>query len=88
VQEGAAYHEPVRRFLAIILLIAGVAAIVAGLVYLTEPANLLPSFFPGYAAQVVSKDSNHGYEGIVLGAVFIIAAFVVAFTRPRRRPFS
>ena len=68
-----------RRFLAIILLIVGVAAVVAGVLYLTQPANSLPTFFPGYAAHVVAKHSKRGYAGIALGAVFLIAALVVAF---------
>lgn len=68
-----------RRFLAIILLVVGVAAVVAGVLYLTQPANSLPTFFPGYAAHVVAKHSKRGYAGIALGAVFLIAALVVAF---------
>jgi len=78
----------VRRLLAIILLIVGVAAIVAGVLYLTQPAHSLPTFFPGYAAHVVSKHTNRGYAGIALGAVLVIVAFVVALTGPRRRALS
>ena len=73
-----------RRLLAIILLIVGVAAIVAGVLYLTQPAHSLPTFFPGYAAHVVSKHTHRGYAGIAFGAVLIIVAFVVASTGRRR----
>jgi 4-hydroxybenzoate polyprenyltransferase len=78
----------VRRVLAIILLVVGVAAIVAGALYLTQPAHSLPTFFPGYAAHVVAKHSKRGYAGIALGAVLVIVAFVVALTGPRRRSLS
>jgi 4-hydroxybenzoate polyprenyltransferase len=78
----------VRRLLAIILLIVGVAAIVAGVLYITQPAHSLPTFFPGYAAHVVSKHTHRGYAGIALGAVLIIVAFVVASTGRRRRALS
>jgi 4-hydroxybenzoate polyprenyltransferase len=78
----------VRRFLAIILLIVGVAAVVAGVLYLTQPANSLPTFFPGYAAHVVGKHMKRGYAGVALGAVLVIVAFVVALTGPRRRSVS
>lgn len=77
-----------RRFLAIILLIVGVAAVVAGVLYLTQPANSLPTFFPGYAAHVVGKHMKRGYAGVALGAVLVIVAFVVALTGPRRRSVS
>ena len=74
-----------RRVLAIILLIVGVAAIAAGVVYLTQPAHSLPTFFPGYAAHVVSKHTKRGYAGIALGVVLVIIAFVLGLTGPRRR---
>ena len=74
-----------RRFLAIILLVVGVAAVVAGVLYLTQPAHSLPSFFPGYAAHVVAKHTKRGYAGIALGAVLVIIGFVVAFSGSRRR---
>jgi amino acid transporter len=74
----------VRRALAIILFIVGVAAIVAGVLYLTQPAHSLPTFFPGYAVHVVAKHTKRGYAGIALGAVLVIVAFVVALTGPRR----
>ena len=77
-----------RRFLAIILLIVGVAAVVAGVLYLTQPANSLPTFFPGYAAHVVGKHMKRGYAGVALGAVLVIVAFAVALTGPRRRSVS
>ena len=77
-----------RRFLAIILLVVGVAAVVAGVLYLTQPANSLPTFFPGYAAHVVGKHMKRGYAGVALGAVLVIVAFAVALTGPRRRSVS
>lgn len=77
-----------RRFLAIILIILGVVAIVAGVLYLTQPAHSLPTFFPGYAAHVLSKHPKRGYAGIALGVVLVIAAFVVELTEPRRRTRS
>jgi hypothetical protein len=75
----------VRRVLAIILLIVGVAAIAAGVVYLTQPAHSLPTFFPGYAAHVVGKHTKRGYAGIALGVLLVIIAFVLALTGPRPR---
>jgi hypothetical protein len=69
----------VRHVLAIILFIVGVAAIAAGVLYLTQPAHSLPTFFPGYAAHLVGKHPKRGYAGIALGAVLVIVAFVAAW---------
>jgi len=66
----------VRRVLAIILLIVGIAAVVAGVLYLTQPAHSLPTFFPGYAAHVVSKHTKRGYAGIALAPCSSSFAFV------------
>ncbi len=77
-----------RRVLALILVIVGIAAVVAGVLYLTQPAHSLPTFFPGYAAHTVGKHTKRGYAGIALGAVLVIVAFVVALTGPRRRSLS
>ncbi len=74
-----------RRLLAIIVLVVGVGAIVAGVLYLTQPAHSLPTFFPGYAAHVVGKHMKRGYAGVALGAVLVIASFVVALTGGPRR---
>jgi 4-hydroxybenzoate polyprenyltransferase len=71
--------------LAIILLIVGVAAIAAGVLYLTQPAHSLPTFFPGYAAHLVGKHTKRGYGGIALGVLLVIIAFVLALTGPRQR---
>ncbi len=38
------------RFLVIILVVLGVLAIAAGIIYYVEPAKSLPAFFPGHLA--------------------------------------
>ena len=77
-----------RRVLAIILLVVGVAAIAAGVLYVTQPAHSLPTFFPGYAAHAVGKHTKRGYAGIALGVVLVVVAFVVALTGPHPRQAS
>jgi 4-hydroxybenzoate polyprenyltransferase len=75
----------VQRLLAIAIFIVGVAAIVVGVLYVTQPAHSLPTFFPGYAAHSIGKHSKRGYSGIALGAVLVIIAFVVAMSGSKRR---
>jgi hypothetical protein len=67
-----------------ILLIVGAAAIGTGVLYLTQPAHSLPTFFPGYAAHVVGKHRSRGEAGIAFGAVLVLIALVVGFTSSRR----
>ncbi len=74
-----------RGLLVVILVIVGAAAIVVGVLYLTQPAHSLPTFFPGYAAHVNGKHTNRGYAGIAFGALLVIIAAVVGATGSRRR---
>ena len=74
-----------RGVLVGILLIVGAAAIATGVLYLTQPAHSLPTFFPGYAVHVVGKHKNRGYAAIALGAVLVIIALMVGLTGSRRR---
>jgi 4-hydroxybenzoate polyprenyltransferase len=78
----------VRFLLVVILLIVGAAAIVAGVLYLTQPVHSLPTFFPGYAAHSLGKAKKHGYAGIAAGAVLVIIALVVGMTGSRSRRSS
>lgn len=57
-----------------------------GVLYLTQPAHSLPTFFPGYAAHSVGKHTKRGYAGIALGAVLVVIAFVFTVSGSRRRP--
>jgi hypothetical protein len=74
----------VRRLLAILLLLVGIVAIAVGVVYLTQAAHSLPSFFPGYAAHAVGKHPKRGDLGIAFGVVLIIVAAAVEYTGSRR----
>lgn len=74
-----------RKVIAAILLIVGAAAIVAGVLYLTQPGHSIPTFFPGYGAHIAGKYKHRGYAGIGVGVVLVIIALVVALTGTRRR---
>jgi hypothetical protein len=73
-----------RGVLVAVLVIVGALAIVAGVLYLTQPAHSLPSFFPGYSAHVVGKHPHRGYAGIAVGAILLVGAFLLAMTGARR----
>jgi amino acid permease len=75
----------VRRVLVIALLVVGVAAIVVGVLYLTQSAQSLPTFFPGYVAHALGKHTKRGYAGVALGVVLVIIALVLEFGPSPRR---
>ena len=66
------------RFLVIVLVVLGVLALAAGIIYLVEPGKSLPTFFPGYAAHLATAHWHRGLAGIVVGVVLLIIAAVTA----------
>jgi heme A synthase len=77
------------RILAIVIAVVGILAIVTGVIYYTEAARDLPSFFPGH---IPSNSGHHfhrknrGIAGIVFGAVLLLIALGVAVMGRRARP--
>ena len=66
------------RFLVIILVVLGVLALAAGIIYYVEPAKSLPAFFPGHAAHLNGRHTTRGLAGIIAGAVLVIVAVIIA----------
>ena len=66
------------RFLVIILVVLGVLAIAAGIIYYVESANSLPTFFPGHAAHLKGRHTTRGLVGIIAGVVLLIIAVITA----------
>jgi len=69
----------------LIVLIVGVVAIIAGVIYLAVPAGSLPSFIPGHLAGVTAKHGNRGVAGVLLGIVLVAMAGVLG--RRNRSPY-
>lgn len=75
-----------RALLVFLIGLVGVAAIVAGVLYLVVPAHSLPTFMPGYLAHATGKHPKRAYVCFGAGAVLIIAAIVIGMVgKPRRR---
>jgi hypothetical protein len=68
----------------IILVVLGVLALAAGVIYYVEPAKSLPEFFPGHVAHLNARHTTRGLAGIIAGAVLLIIAVITA--RAGRRP--
>jgi hypothetical protein len=75
------------RFLVVILVVLGVLAIAAGIIYFVEPAKSLPTFFPGHLAHVKGRHTSRGLAGIIVGVVLLIIAVIAARAGRRSRRY-
>jgi uncharacterized membrane protein YkvA (DUF1232 family) len=57
----------------LLLTVLGVILLIVGAVYVLVPADQLPSFFPGYEADVARVHLKHGVVSGVLGLLLIAA---------------
>lgn len=74
-----------RAFLVFLIILVGLAAIAAGVVYLVVPAHALPSFVPGHIAGSNAKHDRRGYAGLALGGVLVIVGIIVGMVgHPKR----
>jgi NADH:ubiquinone oxidoreductase subunit 5 (subunit L)/multisubunit Na+/H+ antiporter MnhA subunit len=69
----------------VVLVVLGILAVIAGVIYLVEPIHSLPTFFPGHAAHGQTHHHIRGYIAIVVGIVLLIIAAVAG--RSRRRAY-
>jgi hypothetical protein len=68
----------------VLLVVLGILAVAAGVIYLVEPIHSLPSFFPGHAVRGLSHHHIRGYIGIAVGVILLILAGMTRSSRPRR----
>lgn len=60
----------------VLLVLLGIALIVVGIVYFTQTAGNLPSFFPGHQAGSSHHHTKHGIAAIVVGLVAFAGAWM------------
>jgi hypothetical protein len=72
------------RLVRFVLVVLGILAVAAGVIYLVEPIHSLPSFFPGHSV-LHGRQHHHirGYVGIAVGVILFIVAAVMRSSRPR-----
>lgn len=79
-----------KTAVALILLVVGLVCVAGGIIYFTQPAHSLPSFFPSHTSvRAVGANIKHTKKGlvaVVVGAVLLLAGLVVAAVA--RRPTS
>ena len=57
--------------------VLGVLLIVVAVIYLTVPANSLPSFFPGHEAGLARTRMKHGLAAGALGVILLVVGWVL-----------
>ena len=60
---------------AIIAIILGIVFIVIGVMYFTQDAGSLPSFFPGYASKSHAHHNKHAIAAVVVGVACLVFAW-------------
>jgi len=68
----------------VLLVVLGILAVAAGVIYLVEPIHSLPSFFPGHALRGLSHHHIRGYIAIAVGVILLILGGIVRPSRSRR----
>jgi len=64
-----------RKWLVPLAVILGIVLIVIGIVYFVEPAQSLPSFFPGHDAGSAHHHVKHGIAAVLVGLACLAFAW-------------
>ena len=73
------------RSLTVLLFVGAVVLAVVGVLYITDTAAHLPSFFPGHATGSTKHHYKHGFAALTLAILALGAAW---FTTAPDRPTS
>ena len=80
---GSAGRSSGRTILAVILGIIALLFIVVGIIYITTPADSLPSFIPGHIAGSTGHHPLKATGSIVVGIVFAVGAWFALAYKPK-----
>jgi amino acid permease len=76
------------RGLGILLVVVGIIGLVVGVIYITQTAGHLPSFFPGHVANAKGHHTKRGIAALVVGGILVVVgAIMVTRTRSRGRVY-
>ena len=71
-----------RTVTAVILAIIAILFIIAGIIYLAEPAKSLPSFIPGRVAGSTGHHPLRAAGTLILGVIFFVGAWFAMRYQP------
>ena len=72
-----------RKWLVVLAVVLGIVLIVIAVIYWVEPADSLPSFFPGHEAGSSHHHVKHGIAAFLVGLACL--AFAWFNTGPKKR---
>ena len=88
--DGQTQRSPGRVILAVVLVIIGILGIIAGILYLTEPAHSLPSIlgtikYNGHNhSRAYSHRTLRGAVSLAVGVVVLLAGIFAFFWKGRK----
>jgi hypothetical protein len=68
------------RWVTVLVIVVGLLAIAGGVVYISVPADSLPTFFPGYIAHAGAKHTSRGEVGLAIGVVLVLIGAGIAIS--------
>jgi NADH:ubiquinone oxidoreductase subunit 5 (subunit L)/multisubunit Na+/H+ antiporter MnhA subunit len=76
------------RRLVIPAIVLGILLVVVAIVYFTQPAHSLPSFFPGHASTGSAEANHHHAKHGIAALILALACFVFAWFQsgPENKP--
>lgn len=86
--EGSARRSPARIIIAVVLVILGILAIIAAILYFTEPAHSLPSVLGQITKPPHRADAHRTLRGVgalVVGIVLLAAGVFGFVWKPKDR---
>jgi amino acid permease len=85
---GSSQRSAGRTILAVLFGIIAVLFFVAGIIYLAEPANSLPSFIPGHIPGSTGHHPLRVTGCFVVAVVFAVGAWFVLAYKPKPKETS
>jgi hypothetical protein len=64
-----------KKTFTVIAILLGLGCLVATYMYWTIPANMLPSFFPGYDPSLAAVHFKHGLAALIVALAFFVYAW-------------
>ena len=65
----------------VLLAVLAVLLIVVGIIYLVEPAQSLPAFFPGHQHGIARHHTKHGLVALALALLALVGAWLTTGSR-------
>jgi amino acid permease len=75
--EGPTWHykDMNKKYISLVLYVVAALFLIVAIIYFVEPANHLPSFFPGSSDTLTKKHVTHAVAALGLAVVAVVLAW-------------